>query len=114
MMTSASIPLSGMKFAQANLRSTAHNTANLETDGFSRQRSLGSEGPTNGAVARVDTVSLTPDEAQLADRLPGAQNNVSQIESAVNRIAAVRSFEANARVVRTQDQLSRNLLDLSA
>ncbi len=33
----ASIALSGMQTAQTQLRASAHNVANLATDGFSRQ-----------------------------------------------------------------------------
>jgi hypothetical protein len=114
MVTSSTITLSGMRFAESRLASGAHNTANVGTDAFSRQQVRGVERPGGGVKTVTDSTRMPSNDQQLAEALPGAQNNVSLVQETVNRIAAVRSFEANATVVRTQDQLSQSLLDLTA
>ncbi len=114
MITRLSTPLSGLKDSQTRVQVTAHNTANVSTDAFSRQQVTSVESPRSGVRTSVATVDLTPQSRAIAGSLPGAQNNVNLVSETVNRIAAQRSFESNARVVRTQDQLARSLLDLTA
>ena len=114
MITSSAVPLSGMRLSQSALRSTAHNTANLETDAFSKQRSRGVAVPSGGVRTVVDRLPVPAEDQTLADILPGPQNIVRLAEEAVNRISALRRFEVNANVVRTQDQLAKSLLDLTA
>jgi flagellar hook-associated protein 1 FlgK len=87
--------LSGLSVARANLVTTAHNTANVNTAGYSRQLA---EVATNGAIssgagyigtgARVTTVSRSFD-AYLTAQLSGAQSAsaaLSTYGSQINRI----------------------------
>ena len=114
MITRLSTSVSGLKDSQTRVRATAHNTAHASTDAFSRQQVTTVEGPRSGGRTSVDTVDLTPQGRTIADSLPGAQNNVNLVSETVNRITAQRSFETNSSVIRTQDQLARSLLDLTA
>ena len=107
------IPLSGLVANQARLSVGAHNTANLNTDRFGRQRATGFERTGGGSSVRVDTLELSDEAQQTAETVPGPQNNVSLVQETVNRISAQRNFEANASVVRTQDRLAKTLLDLT-
>lgn len=103
-----------MTFAQSSLRASAHNTANVETDGFTTERVLGTSAPGGGVRATIGQRQASGQDRTIAESLPGPQNDVNLVRETVNRIAAVRSFEANAKVVRTQDQLSQSLVDLTA
>jgi flagellar hook protein FlgE len=114
MITNLNIPLSGMRFAEAQSRTTAHNATNAATDSFARQRVIGSEKPNSGVTSRVDTVDLNRNEITIAETIPGPQNNVNLAEGTVNRIAAQRNFEVNAKVVRTQDKMTSSLIDITA
>ena len=62
----------------------------------------------------MDTEELSRSEQLITELIPGPQNNVHAVEETVNRIAAQRSFEVNARVVRTQDKMTQSVLDITA
>ena len=110
-----SIPQSGLRASEAKISTSAHNTANLSTDGFSRQRVAQSEMPAgSGTQSRVDTVDLSPEALDLAQRLPASQNNVQVVAETVNRISALRAFETNVKVIQAQNRLSQSLLDTTA
>ena len=113
MITHVSTPLSGLKDSQARIQASAHNTSNVTTDAFARQAVTSAETRSGGVTSSVHTVELTAQGKSIAASLPGAQNNVNVVSETVDRIAAQRSFEANANVVRTQDQLAKSLLDLT-
>ncbi len=113
MITRLSTPLSGLRDSQTRVQASAHNTANASTDAFARQGVTSVENRSSGVTTSVHTVELTAQGRTIAETLPGPQNNVRTVSETVDRIAAQRSFEANANVVRTQDQLARSLLDLT-
>ncbi len=114
-MAELSIAHSGLRASQAKLSTSAHNTANLTTDAFSRQRVIQSEAPAGGGTRfRVDTVDLSTDALDRAERLPGPQNAVNLVSETVDRISALRAFEANVKVVRAHNSLSHTLLDITA
>ncbi|HAA78699.1 TPA: hypothetical protein DCE37_26675 [Candidatus Latescibacteria bacterium] len=114
MIRSGKTSLSGARFAQENLNVSANNTANLDTDSLAAQRASAIESRGGGVTTIIDTPPHPNGQQSLAEALPRAQNNISLAQETVNRIAAVRTFEANASVIRTQDQLSQSLLDLTA
>ncbi len=106
------VPLSSMRAHQRRLAVSAHNTANLQTDAFERQRITARERPTGGVQTHLDTVELSPEARQLARTVGGAQNNVDLAAETVERIASREGFKSNARTLRTQDRLMVSLLDL--
>ncbi len=108
------IALSGLKAQQMHLNASAHNTANVNTDGFSRQRVRSSERRTGGVQSSVDTVELSPAAQQAAAFLQGPQNNVDFGAETVERLESAAAFSANTRTLRTQDRLHASLLDLFA
>jgi len=100
-MTSiAAIAQSGLNAAQLRLGASAHNVANLDTPGFTRQTVQQQAVPERGGVqARV---------AQ-ADR-PGAALEAEAVE----QMAATYAFKANLLVLRTADEMAGTLLDARA
>ncbi len=108
------IALSGLKAQQMHQNVSAHNTANVHTDGFSRHRVRSSERPAGGVQSTVDTVELSPEAQQTSPSLQGPQNNVDPVIETVDRPESAAAFSANARTLRTQDRLHASVLDLFA
>lgn len=99
-MTSlSSIAVSGMNVAQAHLGSSAHNIANVGTDGFRRQEVLQSA-QAGGGVASALTRSATVGSALEAD--------------VVGQLQAKNSFLANLAVFKTSNKMAGALLDTTA
>ena len=111
-MVDLTISLSGLRASQTRLSTSAHNTANLSTDGFRRHRTVQSEAsPGQGTRTRVDIVDLSAKALERAESLPGAQNNVRIVSETVARISAQRAFEAGVRTIRAQYSTLQTLID---
>ena len=108
------IPLSGMRAGQQRLDAAAHNTANLQTDAFERQRITAWEAPAGGVQTRVDTVELSAGDRRIARTVGGPQNNVDPAGEMVESIASRSAFRANARSANVHDRLMASLLDVFA
>jgi len=88
--------LSGMNAAQTQLNVAAHNVANLNTEGFTRQQVSQTTQP-DGGVASTVTSARTPGPALEADL--------------VAQLQAKNAFLANLAVFKTQDTLAGALLN---
>ncbi|WP_077001168.1 flagellar hook-associated protein FlgK [Variovorax sp. KK3] len=93
--------LSGLGVARSALMTTAHNTANVYTAGYSRQVSLissnGAIGLANGFVgtgARVTTVARSYD-AYLTSQLQGAEATGAALSSYESQISRIDSLLAD-------------------
>jgi len=93
------IPLTGLAAARTSLDVRAHNIANLSTEGFDAQQpSLRAVEPRGGVAVE----SITAGEGvDLATEIVGT-------------IVAKTVYDANARVLRTQAETERHLLDVLA
>jgi len=99
-MTSvSSISLSGMNAAQTQLNVAAHNVANLNTDGFTRQKTVLTQQAQGGVSAAVGTESQ-PGAALEAD--------------VVSQLQAKHAYLANLAVFKTSNKMAGALLDLDA
>lgn len=94
--STASIALSGMQAAQTQLRASAHNMANLATDGFRRQEVLQTPRSEGGVSAQIGRA-----EAQ-------GENLVQDV---VTQLAAKNAFLANLAMFKTSDKMAGVLLD---
>ncbi len=95
----SSIALSGLKAAQNSLNTSAHNVANLETEGFKRQESVQTEQTGGGASTTVREAS-TPGNALEQD--------------VVTQLQAKHAYIANLAVFKTQDKMAGALLSTQA
>lgn len=98
MNVNSSISLSGMNAAQVRLQVSAHNIANLETQGFNRQEVAQSTQMAGGTYA---TVSAGSSGAALETDM-------------VQQLQAKNSFLANLSVFKTNNAVLGTLLDISA
>lgn len=88
-----------MNAAQAALNTAAHNIANSQTAGFSRQQTNLTTQEQGGVLAATSNASV-----------PGAA-----LESdLVSQLQAKNAFLANLAVFKTQDRMAGALLNLSA
>ena len=95
----SSIALSGLNAAQNSLNTSAHNVANLETEGFKRQESVQTEQAGGG-------VSTTVREASTAG------NALEQ--DVVTQLQAKHAYIANLAVFKAQDKMAGALLNIQA
>ncbi|GAA6142597.1 flagellar basal body protein [Hydrogenophaga sp. 5NK40-0174] len=98
------IGLSGMQAAQTRLNVTAHNVANVQTEGFQRQRvEQTANAETGGVTARV----TQPESAT-------GQNVDALVEDMVEQKMAKNTYLANLQTVKTEQEMMGNLLDIQA
>ncbi len=100
--SATALGLSGMRAAQRQLDTQAHNVANVQTPDFRRQVTTQTTRETGG----VDTQTtrepgVSPPFDRLADDLVGQR-------------MSLYSFAANLRTVQTEDQMLGALLDTKA
>lgn len=99
MTSTASIALSGMNAARAQLNASAHNLANSQTPGFRRQEVRQSPLPGGGVTAEVG-------RSDVAGASPEAD--------VVAQLQAGNAFLANLAVFRRTAALAGALLDAKA
>ncbi len=96
MNTLPSIALSGLNAAQSRLHASAHNVANLSTEGFKRHETVQTAQPGGG-------VSTQPREASTAGH--ALEHDV------VTQLQAKNSWMANLAVFKTHNTMAGTLLD---
>jgi flagellar basal-body rod protein FlgC len=77
---------------------TAHNAANLNSDGFKASRTLFQESAASGV-----SVSVSPTE-----------DTVDISREATNLISDSQGFKANVNVIKTADEMTKELLSIKA
>jgi len=114
MISAIHTALSGISAFGKQLEVSAHNVANVNTDGFKSSQTQFVEAQNSGVlpVVQKDT-SAGP--AVLKDTAQGPQqvelSNVDLGQEAVNQIIAQRGFEANLRTLKTADAMLGSILD---
>lgn len=99
MASISSIALSGMNAAQTQLNVSAHNVANLSTEGFKRQQTVQTEQPDGGVKT---SVKRSPVEGNALEA------------DVVSQLQAKNAFLANLAVFKTSNQMAGALLDKTA
>ncbi len=95
MASISSIALSGMQAAQTTLNTSAHNVANLQTQGFRRQETVQTEQA--GAGVQTHITRASTEGADLA-------------ADVVAQLQAKNAFLANLRVFKTGAEMAGTLL----
>lgn len=99
-MDTMGIALSGMQSASTRMAVSAHNVANLLTEGFRPQRATQTAQASGGSQATVSTASQ-PESVDLAREFVG-------------QIEAKTQFKASARVLAAEAEMRGSLLDIFA
>lgn len=113
-MLSLNISISGLLTAQRTQEITAHNVANVQTPGFRALRADIVENANGGS--RVANVRQTTNPGPpLTEPIPGGPitgSNVDLTSELTQQLLSLRAFQANAALVRSQDKLLLELLDI--
>jgi flagellar hook protein FlgE len=107
--------LSGLTAFSTQVAVTAHNVANVNTDGFKKSRTeliAVESGGVRAETQKIETVGPTilnntgygPAQLELS--------NVDLAEEAVNQIIGQRGFEANIQALKTADEMLGRILDI--
>ncbi len=114
MISAIHTALSGLTAFAKQMEVTAHNVANVNTDGFKKSGTEFIEMETGGVLPVVHK-DESAGPAVLKDTGYGpAQVELSNVdlgEEAVNQIVAQRGFEANLRTLKTADDMLGSILD---
>lgn len=102
--SATAIGLSGLRAAQTQLDTTAHNLANAQTPGFQRQRVQQTAVPDAGGV-QTQVLRENGDPAAPLGHLA---------EDLVAEHQALYSFAANLKTIETEDRMLGSLLDIQA
>lgn len=105
----ASIAVSGIRAADTRLAISAHNTANVLTDGFRPQRAQAEEQKSGGVQLRVENPPPPP-----ADRGQFDFSQTNLVDETAASIMAAASFRANLKMLKTADDLTGALIDIVA
>jgi len=106
--------LSGLRAFGTKLGVTAHNVANIHTDGFKKSRVLFEEASPSGVTARVNRVdspgSPVPSEDGTGE--PRESSNLAVEEEMVNLMTTRHGYTANLKTIQAEEELVGTLLDV--
>lgn len=115
MISAIHTALSGLTAFAKQIEVSAHNVANLNTDGFKKSRTEFVEVETGGVLPVVHKDN-SAGPAVLEDTEHGSAqvelSNVDLGEEAVNQIIAQRGLEANLNSLKTADNMLGTILDI--
>jgi len=115
MIPSVNSTILALQAYKARLGVTADNIANANTDAFKKSRATLQEG-TNGDVQvdinRVTTPGHRYQELEGDQLVEKESSNVNLEEEVPEMMVTQRIYEANLKVLQTQDKMSGTLLDI--
>lgn len=117
MITGVNAALSGLLAIQKKVESTANNIANAESDGYKKTRVTLSSAEPQGVEARVQQIN-TPGPHVLEQTPRGEElvekSNVELTEELPSLMLSRRFFQANLKMLQTQDEMLGSLLDIKS
>ncbi len=109
--------LSGLQAYSTRVANNAHNVANMNTEGFKKDRVLLSTQAPQGVRATVEKVSAPGSAvAEMTDQgyEMVEQSNVDLSEEIPELMVNQHSYGANLKTIKSADQMMQGLLDLKA
>ncbi len=114
MSISFSSSVSGVQAAFAMLNVSAHNTANLNTDGFKKQVVNLSEDSTGGVVADISESTEPGPLYTNSDGDTVEASNVDYLDEVAEQIKAKYLLSANIAAIQRTDEAFDSLMDIMA
>ena len=114
--TAYNAALSGVQAASLQLKVSANNISNSNTDGFQRRRVVTQAG-TYGVDVKVEKIGALESQNNLDNNLENSvsrRSNVDLVEELIEVKAAKNLFEANLKALYTQNNLLGRILDVMA
>ena len=114
MIPSVNSTISALQAYKTRLGVTADNVANVNTDEFKKSRASlkeGAHGDVQVEINRIDTPGPRYQEFEGDQLVEREGSNVNLEEEIPSMMVTQRSYEANLKVMQTQDQMLGTLLD---
>ena len=115
MIPSVNSAISALQAYKSKLRVTANNIANVNTDEFKKSRATLREGNSGGVevnVHRVNTPGLPYKEFEGDQLTEKESSNVILEEEIPQMMVTQRTYEANLKVLQTQNEMLGSVLDI--
>lgn len=112
-MSSFGISGSGIRAAFKMLDISANNTANINTDGYKKDKAVFKETLGGGVKAEAQKTTGPGPFYQSGSKLAEA-SNTDYAEESVNRILSKMMLSANIAVLRTTDEMEKTAVDIKA
>ena len=115
MIANVSNNLSALRAYGTQMGVIADNVANVNTDGFKKNRAVLREGPNQSVEADIQKVG-TPGAVYTASdgrqSVEKEMSNVNLAEEMPAMMTTQHAYSANLKVVQTQDEILGSLLDI--
>ena len=102
---------------QTKVESTANNVANVNSDGYKKTKVTLHEGQTQGVTVNIQQVE-DPGPMVYEQTNEGQvlveKSNVDLTEELPNLMLAKRFYQANLKVIKTEDEMLGSLLDIKS
>lgn len=115
MIPSVNSTISALQAYKTRLGVTADNIANVNTDEFKKSRAALREGANGGVqvdINRVNTPGHRYQELEGDQLVQKESSNVNLEEEVPEMMVTQRAYEANLRVLQTQDKMLGTMLDI--
>ena len=106
--------LSAMQAATVQSDTSAHNIANVNTEGFKKLEARLSEGKDGGVVVSIGQSkeeSAAPDYQVLGNKAADRSNTNLTTET-LNSMSAKRMLDVNIKAAQTTDEMARRVIDI--
>ena len=117
MMDGISSTLSSLQAHDRKMNVNANNIANVNTNGFKRDRAILEEGKVGDVRVSLHKDMSPAPEDPLAPEAPGEEKELSNVDLAdelTGMIPTEIGYKANLKTVRTRDEMLGTLLDTLA
>ncbi len=114
MSSSFSSSISGIRAATDMLSVSAHNTANINTDGYKKQRVNLREDRERGVIAEVTESTGAGSLYTNTEGNTVETSNVNYIDEVVTQINAKHFLSANAAAIKYTAEAQKSIIDIIA
>ncbi len=117
MDTAINTVISSIKAHERKQGVTANNVANVNTNGFKRNRAVLQAGPAGDVRVNVRRDTTPAPEDPLAPDAPGVEkelSNVDLVEEITALVPTTVGYKVNMKVIRARDEMIGSLLDTLA
>jgi len=116
MIRPTSSALAALRAISTKVDATAHNVANVETEGYKKTRVTIEENQAGEPAARAEKIN-TPGPLVQKQATDGSiemveMSNVELTEEIPNLALSRRFYQANLKTVQTEDQMLGSLMDI--
>lgn len=115
MITNVSNNLSALRAYGTQMGAIADNVANVNTDGFKKNRTVLRGGPNQAVeanVQKVDTPGALYPAVEGRDRVEKEMSNVDLAEEIPAMMTTQHAYNASLKAVQAQDEILGSLMDI--